>query len=132
LAAILDAGLQATPLREWVVSWPSNRQLRQDISEATLYVTLEPSNVRQGEVFPPMTQLIEQSGIPRVVIGCPDPVPEKATKGAGYLHSIGIIVRLGVEQEACEDLIREYSKLANTKLQKMARRHFQQYGKVCW
>lgn len=47
-AAIADAGIVATPLREWCVTWPHDVQLRKDIAEATLYVTLEPSTERQG------------------------------------------------------------------------------------
>ena len=47
-AAIADAGIVATPLREWCVTWPHDEQLRKDIAEATLYVTLEPSTERQG------------------------------------------------------------------------------------
>eukprot|EP00542_Grammatophora_oceanica_P022807 CAMPEP_0194028860 /NCGR_PEP_ID=MMETSP0009_2-20130614/2730_1 /TAXON_ID=210454 /ORGANISM="Grammatophora oceanica, Strain CCMP 410" /LENGTH=732 /DNA_ID=CAMNT_0038668371 /DNA_START=18 /DNA_END=2216 /DNA_ORIENTATION=+ len=128
-AAIRDAGLEITALREWVVQWPTDPILRQDIADATLYVTLEPSNVRKGEVMPPMTQLIEASGIPRVVIGCPQPIQEYATKGAGYLHSVGVIVSLGVEQEDCEQIIAEYSERANSKLQRMARKHYEMFGR---
>lgn len=46
--AIADAGIVATPLREWCVTWPHDEQLRKDIAKATLYVTLEPSTERQG------------------------------------------------------------------------------------
>ena len=42
-AAIADAGIAATPLREWCVTWPHDEQLRKDIAEATLCATLEPS-----------------------------------------------------------------------------------------
>ena len=129
-AAIADAGIHATPLREWVVSWPSNRALREALAESTLYVTLEPSARRHGEALPPTTQLIEQSGIPRVVIGCQDPVPERATVGAAALHSAGLEVRMGVEQEACERLIEQYAELANSKLQVQARNHARRSGRV--
>ena len=47
-AAIADSGIIATPLREWCVTWPSDQRLRRDITESTLYVTLEPSTERQG------------------------------------------------------------------------------------
>ena len=47
-AAIADAGVVATPLREWCVTWPHDEKLRKDIAESTLYVTLEPSTERQG------------------------------------------------------------------------------------
>jgi pyrimidine deaminase RibD-like protein len=129
-AAIADAGIEATPLREWVVSWPSNRALREALAESTLYVTLEPSSQRHGEALPPTTQLIEQSGIPRVVIGCPDPVPERAAVGAATLHSAGLVVRMGIEQEECEHLIEQYAELANSKLQVQARNHARRLGRV--
>jgi len=128
-AAIADAGIDATPLREWVVSWPSNRQLREALVESTLYVTLEPSEVRHGEALPPTTQLIGQSGIPRVVIGCPDPIPERAMEGAAALHSAGLEVRMGVNQEECEHVIEQYAELANSKLQVQARKHAQRFGR---
>ena len=132
MAALTDAGLDVTPLREWVVAWPSSKQLREDLASATLYLTLEPSNERQGETLPPVTQLIQQSGIHRVVIGCPHPVPELATEGAASLHSSGIQVSMGIEQDDCAALVTQYSALANTKLQKNARKHFQRYGVVSY
>jgi len=128
-AAIKDAGLEATPLREWCVAWTSNRKLREDIAESTLYVTLEPSAERHGNSLPPMTELIEVSGIPRVVIGCPDPVPERAMVGASTLHAAGVVVSMGVELEDCEALISEYAQLANSKLQRFARSHKKQFGR---
>jgi pyrimidine deaminase RibD-like protein len=128
-AAIANAGIVATPLTEWCVSWPSNKQLRSDLRNSTLYVTLEPSSRRQGQTLPPITQLIQMSGIPRVVIGCPDPVAELASEGAASLHSAGLDVIMGIEEATCESLIREYSRLANSKLQKMARKHFSKFGR---
>jgi pyrimidine deaminase RibD-like protein len=130
LHAISAAGLTVVPLSEWVVSWPSSPKLRSDLKEATLYVTMEPSNDRQGDMAPSLTQLIAQCGLTRVVIGCADPVPEKATEGAAALHKAGLEVILGVEEETCQDLIQEYAHLANTKLQKFARRHFARTGQV--
>lgn len=47
-AVIKNAGINATPLREWVVSWPADRKLREDLAESTLYLTLEPSPERKG------------------------------------------------------------------------------------
>lgn len=130
MAAITDAGLVATPLKEWVVTWPSSRQLRADLLKSTLYVTMEPSAEGKGEAFPPMTQLIEQSGIRNVVIGCADPVLEKATEGAAHLHSLGISVTMGIEQKECENLIASYAERANSKLQKIARMHLKKQGLV--
>lgn len=129
LAAIKDAGLTATPLREWCVTWPHDRQLREDLASATLYVTMEPTSQRQGEAVPPMTQLIQYSGIRKVVIGCPDVVTDKATEGASSLYAAGIQVSIGVLQEECEGLVSQYAELANSKLQVMARKHSERYGK---
>jgi pyrimidine deaminase RibD-like protein len=129
-AAIAQAGLEVTPLSEWCVSWPSSEQLRKDLETSTLYVTLEPSSEREGTALPPITQLIELVGIPRVVIGCADPIQERHSKGAAALHSAGIEVRMGsVLEEECENLIVAYAQLANSKLHKMARTHFNLFGR---
>jgi pyrimidine deaminase RibD-like protein len=128
--AFHEAGISATPLREWCVSWPSDSRFRQDIAESTLYITLEPSNERMGDEKPPITQLIEMANIPRLVIGCQDPIPEQAAKGAGALHAAGVSVSMGVLQEDCHHLIEGYAQLANSKLQRMARQHMKRFGRV--
>lgn len=128
--AISAAGLTVVPLSEWVVSWPASPQLRKDLKEATLYVTLEPSNDRLST--PSLTQLIAQCGLTRVVIGCADPIPEKATEGAAAMHKAGLEVILGCQEEECQELIQEYSILANSKLQRSARQHFARTGQVSW
>mmetsp|Transcript_14868 Transcript_14868/g.28157 ORF Transcript_14868/g.28157 Transcript_14868/m.28157 type:complete len:688 (-) Transcript_14868:15-2078(-) len=127
-ACLKSAGLEITPLSEWIVSWPKSPELRADLAQSTLYLTLEPSNQRRGTTTPPLTQLINLTGIPRVVIGAPDPVPELAMKGASALHAAGREVSLGVLQEECEEVIAVYSQLANSKLHRMARSHFKQFG----
>lgn len=124
-AVMMDAGLEITPLQAWCVTWPSSDKLRNTLAGATLYVTLEPSSRRRGQALPPITQLIELSGVQRVVIGRPDPVPELASKGASALHSTGIEVTMGsVLIEECQQLIEDYSVRANAKLQRMARKQF--------
>lgn len=128
--ALEQSGVNATPLREWCVAWPSDSKFRKDIAESTLYVTLEPSNERQGEEKPPITQLIQMAGIPRLVIGCQDPISENAAEGAGRLHASGISVTMGVRQDECMDLIKGYRELCNTKLQRMARQHMKRFGRV--
>lgn len=129
-AVMEDAGLEATPLQEWCVTWPSSSKLRDQLSNATLYLTLEPSMIRKGQALPPMTQLIEMSGVGRVVIGCADPIPEQATKAASALHDAGIDVRMGsVLAEECENLISAYAERATSKLQRMARKHYNQFQK---
>jgi pyrimidine deaminase RibD-like protein len=128
--AIIDAGLQVTPLRNWCVSWPSDPQLREALSQSTLYVTLEPSAERKGTALPPITQLIHQAGITNVVIGCLDPVPELASKGAAALHTAGIqVILYRDDSNKCQHLITQYSQTANSKLAKMARKHFQYVGR---
>jgi hypothetical protein len=82
-----------------------------------------------SESSPPLAQLIVNAGIPRVVIGCPDPVAERATKGASLLHSSGLNVDIGVHRERCEELIAEYAHLANTKLHRIARKQVKQFGR---
>lgn len=129
-ACLEDAGLQITPLAEWAVGWPTDAAFREAIASSTLYVTLEPSTRRRGTATPPVTNLIRASGIPRVVMGCPSPVPEKAMLGASVLHAAGIAVSIGsVLPEECQELTAEFAELANCKLQRMARKHFQLFGR---
>lgn len=129
-SAIVSAGVELTGMpTEWVLSFPST-ELREKIASSTLYVTLEPSNVRRGTAFPSITQLIEQTGIRRVVIGSADPVAERQLKGAEYLHFAGVKVRLGKTLEKdCEELIEEYAVIANGKLRTMARKHYKIFGR---
>jgi len=125
--AIADAGIDAARLSEWCVTWPKDSKLREDLRDSTLYVTLEPSAERQGHDLPPLTQLIQLSGIPRVVIGCPDPIRELATEGAATLHSSGLHVIMGILQTECEAIIEGYSANANSKLATMARDHYNRF-----
>jgi len=125
--AIADAGIGATQLSEWCVTWPKDSKLRDNLRDSTLYVTLEPSAERQGTDLPPLTQLIQLSGIPRVVIGCPDPIRDVATEGAATLHSAGLAVIMGIRQDECEGIIEEYSERANSKLATMARDHYKRF-----
>lgn len=69
---------------------------------ADLYVNLEPC-CHQGKT-PPCTEIILEKGIRRVVIGCLDPNPLVAGKGAARLREGGISVETGVLTEACESL----------------------------
>eukprot|EP00529_Nitzschia_sp_RCC80_P014537 CAMPEP_0113477298 /NCGR_PEP_ID=MMETSP0014_2-20120614/20133_1 /TAXON_ID=2857 /ORGANISM="Nitzschia sp." /LENGTH=740 /DNA_ID=CAMNT_0000370383 /DNA_START=71 /DNA_END=2293 /DNA_ORIENTATION=+ /assembly_acc=CAM_ASM_000159 len=124
-----DSGLEITALREWCITWPSSKELRKDLSSSTLYLTLEPQNRRRGQTTPPLTQLIELSGIPRVVIGCPSPIPEESTQGAQALHQAGLDVDVGVLSDECHELIELYKERANSKLQTMARKHSKMFGR---
>jgi len=119
-----NAGLSITPLREWCITWPSRMQLRNDLERATLYVTLEPAAERRGQALPPLTQLIELSGVSRVVIGVASPIPEQASRGAHILHQAGLEVTMGrVLVEECQSLIQLYTERVLSKLQCMARKH---------
>jgi diaminohydroxyphosphoribosylaminopyrimidine deaminase/5-amino-6-(5-phosphoribosylamino)uracil reductase len=65
----------------------------QDLSllkESTLFVTLEPCS-HFGKT-PPCADLVIESGVPHVVVGCRDPFPEVAGRGIAKLQSAGITV----------------------------------------
>jgi pyrimidine deaminase RibD-like protein len=130
-SCILDAGLEVTPLSEWCMTWPSDPSLRNALANATLYVTLEPSAKRHGTALPSTTNLIRETGIPRVVIGCSHPVRELAAKGATALHAAGIQVTMigGDMEEECKSLIKEYAGLQNNKLMCQARKHVDFFGR---
>jgi len=125
----IDAGLSVTPLKDWAVSFP-NRELKDIIADScTLYLTLEPSKERNGSLLPSMTQLIEETGIGRVVVGSMDPIPENRGKGCSTLHAAGIEVIAGVEEKACDDLIKDYAERVNSKLSRRGRAHLRRTGR---
>jgi diaminohydroxyphosphoribosylaminopyrimidine deaminase/5-amino-6-(5-phosphoribosylamino)uracil reductase len=76
------------------------------LREATLYVTLEPC-AHQGKT-PPCADLIIRCGIPKVVIGAPDPFPLVAGKGAARLREAGVEVIEHVEFDACREMNRRF------------------------
>ena len=76
------------------------------LKNATLYVTLEPCN-HHGKT-PPCIDLILESKISRVVIGCTDPNQYMDGKSIDLLKQHGIDVTVGVLQEKCYELIKEY------------------------
>jgi pyrimidine deaminase RibD-like protein len=119
-AVIENAGLKVAALKEWCVDWVPNQKFREDLSSSTLYLTLEPSPEAKGEMQPAITKLIEQAGIPNVVIGCPSPIPELAYKGATALHMAGLSVRVLSPEHPlyaeCVDLTPAYSELVNDKV----------------
>jgi len=130
-----QAGLDISPLREWCVTWPSQSsecwKLRDDLASATLYVTLEPLSARKGETLPPLTQLIDSSGVSRIVIGAPDPFLERSGKGAETLHrQSGFDVSMGrILTEECQELIAPYTARVNSKFHIMARNHRRRHGR---
>lgn len=60
---------------------------------ATLYVTLEPC-AHQSERGPACADLVAQSGLARVVIGCGDPDPRTAGQGIARIEAAGIAAEL--------------------------------------
>lgn len=127
-----QAGVNIQPLAEWCITWPmQSRKLREKISSSTLYVTLEPLSHRRGETLPPLTQLIELSGIERVVIGATDPVPERAGVGAQALHhQSGLDVSMGrTLVDECLELIEPYIDRINSSFHKRARLHRSRHGR---
>ncbi len=86
--------------------------LETDLSDATLYVTLEPC-CHQGKT-PPCCQAVIDAGIGRVVIGTRDPFPKVDGGGIANLKQAGIDVTVGVMTESILQLNAPYLKLLNT------------------
>lgn len=84
------------------------RQASEDVTGATLYVTLEPCN-HTGKT-PPCSRLIAESGISRVVVGMTDPNPLVNGTGIEFLRSRGIEVETGILEKECEDINRPFIK----------------------
>ena len=82
---------------------PKDRDL---LKNSTLYVTLEPC-AHHGKT-PPCANLIVETGIPKVVIGSPDPNPLVAGKGVEILKNAGIDVKSGILREECDALNKRF------------------------
>lgn len=81
---------------------------------STIYVTLEPCSTH-GRT-PPCTQGILDAGISRVVYGAEDPNPEHAGAARQILEAAGVEVSTGEEKDACEEIIRAFTKKQRTGL----------------
>ena len=70
---------------------------------ATAYVTLEPC-CHTGKKTPPCVPALIDAGIAQVVVGCLDPNPAVAGRGAQQLRSAGVRVETGLLDDACRQL----------------------------
>lgn len=76
------------------------------LRECTVYVTLEPCS-HYGKT-PPCAKLLVDSGVKRVVVGCPDPFKEVSGRGIRMLREAGIEVTEDVLRMECEELNRKF------------------------
>ena len=81
-------------------------QDRSLLKDATIYVSLEPCS-HFGKT-PPCADLVIESGIRNVVVGCNDPNPKVAGKGIQKLRDAGITVHEGVRERECIMLNRRF------------------------
>ena len=72
------------------------------LRDATLYVNLEPCS-HHGKT-PPCTDLLIETGIPRVVVGTTDPSPHAQGRGIRQLRDHDVDVEVGVCGHACRRL----------------------------
>ncbi len=74
----------------------------------TLYVTLEPC-CHTGKT-PPCTDAVLRSGVRRVVVAMADPFPKVDGGGVAQLRAAGVVVEVGVEEDAARHLNAPYLK----------------------
>lgn len=79
---------------------------RKLIALSTMYVSLEPC-AHFGKT-PPCADLIINSKIPRVIIGCRDPFPEVDGKGIEKLKAAGVEVKFGIMEKECKVLNKRF------------------------
>jgi diaminohydroxyphosphoribosylaminopyrimidine deaminase/5-amino-6-(5-phosphoribosylamino)uracil reductase len=74
---------------------------------ATLYCTLEPC-CHQGRTGPCVNRILA-AGVTRVVVGTIDPDPRVHGKGVAYLRAKGVLVEVGVREQAAARLNEVFS-----------------------
>ena len=84
-----------------------------DLSDATIYVTLEPCS-HYGKT-PPCAEKIVNLGLKRCVIGSSDPNPKVAGKGIQILKNAGIEVTENVLKTECDAINQVFFKYILTK-----------------
>ncbi|MGL5327970.1 MAG: bifunctional diaminohydroxyphosphoribosylaminopyrimidine deaminase/5-amino-6-(5-phosphoribosylamino)uracil reductase RibD [Peptostreptococcaceae bacterium] len=89
------------------------KDTKEDISRATMYVTLEPCS-HYGKTSPCVDKIIKNK-LSRVVIGMLDPNPLVAGRGIKKLKEAGIEVSVGVLEEECKKLNEVFIKYISTK-----------------
>ncbi|MFC1467884.1 bifunctional diaminohydroxyphosphoribosylaminopyrimidine deaminase/5-amino-6-(5-phosphoribosylamino)uracil reductase RibD [Verrucomicrobiota bacterium] len=83
-----------------------------DLSDATLYVTLEPCSTH-GRT-PPCTDIVREKGVGRVVISVVDLNPDHAGRGLKILEDAGVEVVTGVCEAEGRRLIAPFEKFITT------------------
>ena len=82
---------------------------QQSIDQSTLYVSLEPC-AHFGKT-PPCVDLVIETRIPKVVVGCRDPFVQVNGKGIEKLKEAGIEVELGILENECKELNKRFFPL---------------------
>lgn len=90
-----DAFLESSEIHDYL-----KRNHNDIFANCTLYTTLAPCN-HTGKT-PSCSSLIQALGIKRVLIGAMDP---HSTGGIELLQASGIEVEVGIDKEACDDLL---------------------------